>query len=481
MRILMLPLVLALSACSLTPPLVKPQAPVPAVFPDAAAPEAAAGHAADLGWRTMFGDPRLQHLIALALEHNRDLRLAALNVEAVQAQFRIQRAARLPGVGVEAGATRERTVATTVGGTASPSGVQEQLSVGLGLSAFEIDLFGRVRALSDAAFARYLASEQGRRATQIALVGAVADAYFAERLAQEQRQLAEHTLADWRQSLTLARLLRQADQSSGLDVAQAEGQVATAEADLEARQRAQARARNALALLVGTALPTELPAPLALDAQPLLTRLPAGLPSDLLARRPDILQAEQALVAANADIGAARAAFFPRLSLTASLGYASPSLGGLFDADQGTWRFAPQITQPLFQGGRLRAELRLAEVRKSAAIAEYERAIQTAFREVADGLAGSATFGRQRDAQQRAVASAERRAELSSLRYRAGLEGRLELLDAQRQLYAARQTLLDLRRDEISNTVALYKALGGGLADASPVAAGAALTAPRIE
>lgn len=481
MRILMLPLVLALSACSLTPPLVKPQAPVPTVFPDAAAPEVATGHAADLGWRAMFGDPRLQHLIALALEHNRDLRLAALNVEAVQAQFRIQRAARLPGVGVEASATRERTVATTVGGTASPSAVQEQLSVGLGLSAFEIDLFGRVRALSDAAFARYLASEQGHRATQIALVGAVADAYFAERLAQEQRQLAEHTLADWRQSMALAHLLRQADQSSGLDVAQAEGQVATAEADLEARQRAQARARNALALLVGTELPTELPAPLALDAQPLLTRLPAGLPSDLLARRPDILQAEQALVAANADIGAARAAFFPRLSLTASLGYASPSLGGLFDADQRTWRFAPQITQPLFQGGHLRAELRLAEVRKSAAIAEYERAIQTAFREVADGLAGSATFGRQRDAQYRAVASAERRAELSSLRYRAGLEGRLELLDAQRQLYAARQTLLDLRRDEISNMVALYKALGGGLADASPVAAGAALTAPRIE
>lgn len=481
MRVLMLPLVLAMSACSLTPPLVKPKAPVAAVFPDAAPPEVATGHAADLGWRTMFGDPRLQYLIALALEHNRDLRLAALNVEAVQAQFRIQRAARLPGVDAEAGTTRERTEATTTGGTASPSAVQERISVGLGLSAFEIDLFGRVRALSDAAFARYLASEQGRRATQIALVGAVADAYFAEQLAQEQRQLAEHTLANWRQSLTLARLLRQADQSSGLDVAQAEGQVATAEADLEARLRAQARARNALALLVGTDLPAELPEPLALDAQPLLTRLPAGLPSNLLARRPDILQAEQALVAANADIGAARAAFFPRLSLTASLGYASPSLGGLFDADMRTWRFAPQITQPLFQGGRLRAELRLAEVRKSTAIAEYERAIQTAFREVADGLAGCATFGRQGDAQQRAVASAERRAELSSLRYRAGLEGRLELLDAQRQLYAARQTLLDLRRDEIGNVVALYKALGGGLAEASPVAAGAAPTAPYLD
>ncbi|MDF3833766.1 efflux transporter outer membrane subunit [Cupriavidus basilensis] len=462
MRLLILPLVLALSACSLTPALVKPVLPVPATFPAADSP-ATRGDAADLGWRTMFGDRRLQRLIELALANNRDLRLAALNVEAVQAEYGVQRAARLPGIDATGSATRQRTAANTRAIPAMPAATQDQYSVNVGLNAFEIDLFGRVRSLSDAAFARYLASDHGRRAAQISLVGAVADAYFAERLAQEQQQLAQHTLADWRQSLDLARRLKEANQNSGLDVAQAEGQVASAEADLEARTRALAQARNALRLLVGTELLTNLPAPLSLEEQPVVTQLPAGLPSDLLFRRPDILQAEQNLVAANSDIGAARAAFFPRVSLTTSLGFASPAMSGLFDGPHRVWAFAPQITLPLFRGGRLRSELRLAEVRKSSAIAGYERAIQAAFREVADGLAGRSTFGRQIEAQTRAVSSAERRVRLSSLRYRAGVEGRLELLDSQRQLYAIQQALLDLRRGEFSNAVALYKALGGGL------------------
>lgn len=465
------PLVLALSACSLTPTLTRPEAPVPAVFP-MASQEPAQGHAADIGWRVLFPDPRLQRLIALALENNRDLRLAALNVEAVQAQYRIQRAARLPGIDANAGATRQRTPANAQSQPLQPAAVTEQVAVGVGLSAFEIDLFGRVRSMSEATFARYLASEEGRRAARIALVGAVADAYLAERLALEQRDLAERTLADWQQSLELARLLRQAQQSSGLEVAQAEGQVATAEADLEARIRGLVQAQNALHLLVGANLPDDLPQGLPLDRQPVLTALPAGLPSDLLTRRPDIRQAEQALIAANADIGAARAAFFPRISLTASLGFASPAMSGLFDSPHRIWSFSPQITQPLFQGGRLRAELRLAEVRKSSAVAEYERAIQTAFREVADGLAGQQTFGRQIDAQARAVDRAERRVELSHLRYRAGIDGRLELLDAQRQLYAARQTLLDLRRNAFGNAVALYKALGGGLVEEAVASVG---------
>ncbi len=320
-----------------------------------------------------------------------------------------------------------------------------------------------MRALSDAAFARYLASEQGRDAAQIALVGAVAEAYFAQRLADEQLQLTERTLADWQQSLELARLLKRAEQSSSLDVAQAEGQVAQAEADLQARRRALAQADNALQLLVCSELPGDLPAGLPLERQSVIAPLPAGLPADLLLSRPDLRQAEQMLVAANADIGAARAAFFPQISLTASFGYASTSLGSLFDPVGQVWRFAPQISQPLFQGGRLRAELRLAEVRKSEAVTQYERAIQTAFREVADGLAGTATFDRQIEAQLRAVSAAERRLALSELRYRAGVEGRLELLDAQRQLQAVRQALLELRRAEIANRVALYKSLGGGL------------------
>ncbi|MGE4279419.1 MAG: efflux transporter outer membrane subunit [Magnetospirillum sp.] len=461
MRLTIVTLSLALSACSLTPDLANPDLPVPNAYPS---PTTAPGGeiASDLDWRTMFGDPRLQRLIEMALLNNRDLRLAALNVEAVQAQYNIQRAARLPSVSTTAGVTRQRTAADTRADPATPGRLQTQHSLDMGISAFEIDLFGRVRSLSEVAFARYLASEEGRRSAQIALIGTVADSYFAERLAQEQLELAGRTLADWRQSLELARRLKAADQNSALDVAQAEGQIATAEADVEGRARILARATNALTLLVGTALPDDLPPPGSLDGNAVRTHLPAGLPSDLLTRRPDIRQAEHNLVAANANIGAARAAFFPRLSLTTSLGYASPVLGSLFQGEQRMWSFVPQITLPLFMGGQLQAELRLAEIRKSEAVAEYERAIQTAFREVSDGLAGSATYSRQIEAQNRTVASAERRVALSTLRYRAGLEGRLELLDAQRQLYAARQIRLDLKREEIGNAIGLYKALGGG-------------------
>lgn len=465
MRLTAFPLILALSACSLAPDLVTPDLPVPAAYPSSAPVTAGEELGADLDWRAMFGDPRLQRLIELAIENNRDLRLATLNVEAVRAQYDIQRSARIPALGLTGGTTRQRVAADNTASPATSARVQSQHAIGIGISAFEIDLFGRVRSLSDAAFARYLGSEEGRRAARIALVGAVADAYFAERLAREQVDLAGKTLADWRQSLDLARRLKAAFQTGGLDIAQAEGQVAAAEADLEGRTRALARAGNALTLLVGTALPDDLPPLAPLDGGAVRTRLPPGLPSDLLTRRPDIRRAERLLVAANADIGAARAAFFPRLSLTSSLGYASPVLGSLFESGQGVWSFAPQITQSLFLDGQLQAELRLAEIRKSEAVAEYERAIQAAFREVADGLAGSATFGRQIEAQVRVVASAERRVELSTLRYRVGLEGRLELLDSQRQLYAARQTLLDLRRDEIGNAIGLYKALGGGPAE----------------
>ncbi|KVK98034.1 efflux transporter outer membrane subunit [Burkholderia cepacia] len=455
---------LALSACSMAPKLVKPEMPVPTAYTTAAAADQHA-NAADLGWRTMFGDRRLQRLIELALDNNRDLRLAALNVQAAEAQYGIQRSARLPSIGAGASFTRQRTAADSQSNPPLLENTQNQYGVNVGVSAFEIDLFGRVKSLSDAAFARYLATDHGRRAVQIALVGAVANAYFAERLAQEQRALSERTLNDWRQSLDLARRLKLADQASGVDIAQAEGQVASASADLEARSRAVEQAGNALRLLVGTDLPKNLPDPLSLERQPVLTQLPAGLPSELLYRRPDIQQAEQNLVAANADIGAARAAFFPRLSLTSSIGFLSPGLGSLFAGGQNVWSFAPQVTLPIFQGGRLRSELTLAEVRKSSAVVEYERSIQTAFREVADGLAGRETFSRQIDAQTRVVRSAERRTDLVNLRYRAGIEDRLELLDSQRQLYAARQALLDLRNAELDNAVALYKALGGGLVD----------------
>lgn len=471
MRIIPVSLALLLSACALTPPLARPDPALPEAYADS--PDAA-GNAADLGWRQMFGDPRLQRLITIALDNNRDLRIAMLNVDAVRAQYGIERSALLPQVDARLSGGRERAAANG----ASAASLQGTHAAGLAISAFEIDLFGRVRALSDAALARYLASTEAARAARISLIAAVADAYLEERLAIEQLRLTETTLADWRQSLDLARLLKDAKQNSGLDVAQAEGQVALAEADLEGRRRDLKQARNALALLLGTTvpaglpggLPEGLPEGLRLDKQPVLTSLPAGLPSDLLLRRPDILQAEQALRAANADVGAARAAFFPRLALTATLGYASPALGSLFQGGQLAWGFTPQLIQPLFDNGRLESGLDLARARRSTAVAEYEKSIQTAFREVADGLAAQATLSRQIEAQQRAVSSAERRRELSSLRYRAGQDSRLELLDAQRQAYAAQQTLLGLQRLAFRSAVSLYKALGGGLQETTAAA-----------
>lgn len=446
--------VLPLAACSLTPELAKPALPAATRFP-VHTPLDEQPSAAGEDWQHILPDPRLQVLLATALSNNRDLRLAALNVEAVQIQYGIQRATQLPALDGTAGTTRQR--AQTEGAGAS---ISSQNSLGIGISAFELDLFGRAASLSDAAFARYLASEQGQKTAQISLLASVADAYYGELLAQEQLQLAQQTWEDWQRSLELARILHAANQSSGLDLAQAEGQVASAEADLHARKRGLELARNALQLLIGTSIPHDLPPAPRLAELPRLM-LSAGLPSELLRRRPDILQAEHNLRAANADIGAARAAFFPRLSLTATLGYASPELHDLFTGNRRIWSFAPQLNVPLFNAGRLRAELRLAEVRKSSAVAEYERAIQSAFREVADCLAGRETFGRQIAAQEHAVASASRRLELSTLRYRAGVDGRLELLDAQRQLYAAQQALLDLRKSELSNTVAVYKAIGG--------------------
>lgn len=452
-------LMLTVSACSLVPPLETPPTPVPAAFPNReAVPPGRSG--AGLSRVEVFRDPRLLRIIDLALENNRDLRLALLNVEAARAQNRIQTASALPSVDAQASYSRERTA--RLGERDLKTAKQHGASIGL--NAFELDLFGRVRALSDAAFARYLASEEGYRAARVTLIGAVADAYFAARLAVEQQALSERTLTDWRRSLELARLLQQSGRGDAVDVVRAEAQVASAEADQRARERAVAQAANALRLVVGAELPTDLPPPLALEHDPVVTQFPAGLPSDLLLNRPDIRQAERALAAANADVGAARAAFFPRLSLTAAFGFASPSLTALFNSEHNGWSVSPRVVLPIFDGGKLDADLDLAKVRKSEAVAQYEKAIQTAFREVADGLAGSATLGTEIEAQTRTVSESVRAVTLAETRYRAGLESRLELLDAQRQLQAAQQALLTLRREEIANAVALYKALGGGTA-----------------
>ncbi|NIF21682.1 efflux transporter outer membrane subunit [Candidatus Pantoea multigeneris] len=449
-------LALFVSGCSLNPALTHGPSPVAQHY---AQQNAATGNGADLGWREMFKDPQLQQAIALALSNNRDLRIAMLNVDTVQAQYRIQRAARLPGVEMNGSWTRQNSGSNAASGT---GGITDQTTAGVNLSAFEIDLFGRVKSLSTAAYARYLATEAGSRAARISLIASVARAWYNQMQTAEQLALSRQTLQDWQHSLVLARQLQAANQNSAIDVAQAEGQVATAEADVQANERAYLQAGNALRLLVGTR--ETLPVPQStLMKSDIETELPAGIPSDLLTRRPDIIQAELNLQAANADIGAARAAFFPRISLTASFGQASPQLSQLFDSGSQTWQFLPQVSIPLFQGGRLQAELDVAKLKKSTAVADYDKAIQVAFREVSDGLAGNATYRKQMSAQQRVVESAERRLHLSMQRYQAGLDNRLELLDAQRQLYSAQQTLLTLRQNEIDNAITLYKALGGGI------------------
>ncbi len=470
MRKLALIGLLLTSACSMNPRLDVPPPPVQQSFPQASPTEAASAAAID--WRTMFRDPRLQALIELALANNRDLRVSTLNVEAARAQFRVARAAQLPQVDANGSYRRQRiptaAAAAGVGGAIggngnTPSGFEfEQYSANAALTSFELDLFGKLRSQSQAAFERYLATDEGQQAARISLIGSVVDAYLTERLADEQSRLIERTLVDWRASLDIARRRHEARQASGLDLAQAEGQAQQAEADLAAAQRSLSQATNALQLLVGSPIPTDLPAPMALMDQPIVTQLPAGLPSDLIANRPDIRQAEHELIAANADVGAARAAFFPSLSITGLFGFTSLSFDQLFKSDNRTWSFSPQITQPIFRGGSLRAQLDVAKIQKQVAVANYEKAIQSAFREVADGLAGRATFARQQDAQRKARDAAVKRAELSAMRYRAGVDGRLELLDAQRSRYAAEQTLLDLRRQELSSAAGLYRALGGG-------------------
>jgi multidrug efflux system outer membrane protein len=452
-------LILVLSACSLTPDLVRPAAPIPDTY--STQQQMRGKSIAETGWRRVFTDAQLQYLIQLALKNNRDLRVASLNVETVRAQFQIQNSARLPTIDATAGSIRQRTAMTD----SAAASVNTQHTAGLAITAFELDFFGRVKSLSNAAFARYLASEQGQRSAKISLIGAVADAYYENLLARQQLDLTEKTLADWRTSLKLTRSLKTAGQVSIADVTVAEGQVASAEADLSERQRQLSKTHNALRLLTGSDFVLNKALTDSFSDHALPPQIPAGLPSDLLTLRPDILQAEQNLVAANADIGSARAAFFPRISLTTSVGYSSSSLSNLFGGNQHAWSFAPQMTQPIFQHGRLRSELKLAEIRKSSAVADYERAIQTAFREVADALAGQATYASQIEAQQRFSDSARKNLELTRIRYHAGQDSRLQLLDAQRTLYTAQRSLLELRKQEYSNTVALYKSLGGGVLD----------------
>ena len=449
-----------LGACSLAPTYQQPQAPVASVYPTQASEKS--GDASAIGWHEFFPDPRLQALIATALEHNRDLRTAALRIEEARAQYNIQSADLLPNLNATATGSRARTPGR-LAQTGIPT-VNSNYQVGLAIPSFELDFFGRVRSLNDAALAQYLATEEASRAARISLVAEVAKAYLTERSLAEQYELARMTLESRESAYRLAKQRFNVGAASALDLRQNEILAQTARASLATLARQRAQAINALTLLVGKPL-EGLPTEHSLAEQNIITDIPAGMPSDLLVRRPDIRAAEQRLKATNANIGAARAAFFPRISLTASIGTASNELSGLFDAGSRSWLFAPQLVQPIFDAGRNSGNLTLAEVRKNIAIADYERTIQTAFREVADALAARAMLDEQIDAQ-RAVQDAQaERLRLADLRYKSGVASSLDVLDAQRELFSAQQALIQARQLKLTNAIDLYRSLGGGLSE----------------
>ncbi|WP_372658859.1 efflux transporter outer membrane subunit [Hydrogenophaga sp.] len=439
-----------LSACSMMPTYERPASPVPAAWPvaEAAAPS---GPAAVPVWSSFVAEPKLREVIALALAQNRDLRVATLNIEQVRAQYQIRRADQFPTVNLAASGNRQ---------PASGGGINSTYSVGFALSSWEIDFFGRIASLKEAALAQFLASEEAQRAAQTSLVASVASTWLSVQASSELLDVTQRSQRTREESLRLIRLRFDNGAASALDLRQGESLAASARASLAQIQRQRAQDINALNLLVGGAVPVAL-LPTASDAA-VLNPVPAGLPSELLNRRADIRQAEQQLVAANANIGAARAAFFPRISLTASLGTASSDLSGLFGS--GSWGFtlAPQALLPIFDAGRNQANLQVATVSRDIAVAQYEKAIQTAFREVADALAANATLGEQLSAQQALAQAETERLRLADLRYRNGVANYLDVLDAQRSLFAAQQSLTQTRLIEKQNQVALYKALGGG-------------------
>ncbi|MEW6333308.1 MAG: efflux transporter outer membrane subunit [Thermodesulfobacteriota bacterium] len=463
-RFILLCAALALAGgCSLAPEYRRPAAPVPDGWPAGApygetAPAPAARKPSELPWRSFFTDLRLQAVIAIALDHNRDLRLAALNVDRARALYGIQRAEILPTVHAAGSGSRERIPADL---SSSRSAVTpERYSVNLGISAWEIDFFGRIRSLRDRALEEYLATEQARRSAQILIVSSVAQAYLSLAADRAALKLVVSTLEAQEASYRLTRKSHDAGFASRLDLSRAQSQVESARGEVARYTRLAAQAENALNLLAGSPVPPELmPAELAAVEPP--GEVAAGLSSDLLLDRPDIAAAEHRLRAANANIGAARAAFFPRISLTTAVGTASADLSGLFKDGSGTWGFAPLIAVPVFDA-RTWSAYEVTKTDREIAVARYEKAIQTAFREVADTLVARGTVEKQIAAQQALVEAAAEANRLAHLRFTGGIDSYLGVLDAQRSLYAAQQGLIALRLARIANRVTLYKALGGG-------------------
>ncbi len=453
-----------LAGCQLAPPHTRPDLPTAPAYPDSYAGDVTLGQrAVEIGWRDFFADEQLEQLVATALVRNRDLAVAVAQIEEARGLYRIQDADRLPTVGTFGDATLSRTPGGVTGIPGAESVTGERYSIGVGVTGFELDFWGRVRNLSEAARSQYLATVQAQRAFRLALIRDVASTYFASREAAERAALAEATLRSRQEGLRIARLRLDAGVTSALDFRQAESLLTQAETELAGLRLAQAQSNNFLAVLVGGPIPAELPPPLPLASQRSATTIAAGLPSELLVVRPDILAAEERLRAARANIGAARAAFYPSISLTGSLGFTSAELGNLVGSDGLSWSFGPSIDLPIFDWGRRQGNLSVAEAREDIAIASYERTIQGAFREVADALAGRRWLAEQVAAQIRATEAQRAISDLAQTRYREGVANYLEVLDAERNLFVAEQTLIQLRRAELENLVSLYIALGGGV------------------
>lgn len=489
-----IPLLLAaLTSCTLEPhysrpePAVAPQWPqISGRYPasgDVAPGPAESGDAAtvrvsNIGWRDFFTDPRLQKLIEIALQHDPDAQVAALNIAAARAQYQIQRADLFPKISAIATEEIEKFPAAvapiaaaggtggagSVGGATggSSSGVFRFFEVGIGFTSYELDLFGRIRSLNHARLQQYLGYVETRRSAQISIVAEVANAYLTLLADQNLFRITQDTLESQRESLKLIKMSFDGGVATGLDLHQAETTVATAQANLAQYLREVAQDENALTVLLGTPMPADLPAAPQLDEEKLLTQLPAGLPAEVLTQRPDILAAEHNLVAANANIGAARAAFFPSILLTGNYGTASTELSGLFKSGSTAWTFSPQISLPIFAGGANVASLNLAKVQKNILVVQYEQAIQNGFREVADALAGRATLDSQVQADEALVVAAGESFRLSNMRFTNGVDNYLGVLDSQRTLYSAQQSLIAVKLTRLQNLVTLYKVLGGG-------------------
>lgn len=460
-----------LSGCNLAPRYQRPAMPTPAVWPVGAAyqaaPTSAATPVADIGWREFFADERLRQVIALALANNRDLRVSTLNIEQARAQYGIARAALLPSLSATATETAARTPADL-----SPSGhltLGRQYSVNLGAAAYELDFFGRVRNLSASALQLYLGTEEARRTAHISLVAEVATTYLTLAADQQRLYLAQDTLNSQQASYEISARRYQAGSGAALEMYNARTTVESARSDLALYTSQVALDQNALVLLVGGPVAESLLPSAALDSVTVLSAIGPDLASDLLQRRPDVRQAEHTLAAANANIGVARAAFFPSITLTAAAGTASSSLAGLFQGGSSDWSFVPRLNLPIFDGGRNQANLELAKVGRAIALTQYEKSIQVAFREVADALAQRGTLDARLSAQQALLQAATQSYQIYAARYRQGADSYLNALIAQRTQYRAQQSLISVQLATLTNAVTLYKVLGGGWRQEAPL------------